>query len=445
MSGPSSANSPAGEDEGGVGDNNKGSPLWRYVTIISEAKKGQGENCEWKCSFCGIKFHGSHYRVKQHLLKISGKEIRICQKISDAKHMELTTLMESHELSKKMARPKLVPLPSSSKEGSSCGSTFRVGLDLLDDIVVDTSKKRKGVSGPLEKAFDNGAREQLDGEIARMFYTGGLSFNLAKNPHYIGAFNRACACPITGYHPIGYNVLRTTLLEKERNHIERLLESIKLTWKAKGVSVCSDGWSDTQRRPLINVMAACESGHMFLRAENCEAESKDKQFISDLLIDTILEIGSQHVVQVITDNARNCKAAGAIINARFPHIFWTTCVVHTLNLALKNICTPSSIVSNRETYDECNWISQIADDVYFVKNFIMNHGMRLAMFNQHSPLKMLSVAETRFASVVVMLKRFKKIKQNLQRMVISDEWDNYKDDDVGKATAMSDYIISNEW
>ncbi|XP_050387509.1 uncharacterized protein LOC126803822 [Argentina anserina] len=120
-------------------------------------------------------------------------------------------------------------------------------------------------------------------------------------------------------------------------------------------------------------MAACESGPMFLRAENCERESKDKHFISDLLIDTILEIGPQHVVQVITDNASNCKVAGAIINARFPHIFWTPCVVHTVNLALKNICTPSSIVSNRAAYDECNWISQIADDVYFVKNFIMNH------------------------------------------------------------------------
>ena len=74
-------------------------------------------------------------------------------------------------------------------------------------------KKRKGVSGRLEKAFNNSAREQLDGEIARMFYTGGLSFNFAKNPHYIRAFNRACACPIPGYRPPGYNALRTTLLE----------------------------------------------------------------------------------------------------------------------------------------------------------------------------------------------------------------------------------------
>ncbi|PRQ18377.1 putative ribonuclease H-like domain-containing protein [Rosa chinensis] len=312
------------------------------------------------------------------------------------------------------------------------------------DEVVEVPKKRKGVSGPLEKAFNNNAREQLDCEIARMFYTGGLSFNLAKNPHYIRSYNRAASCPIPGYRPPGYNALRTTLLHKERMHIEKMLEPIKLSWQQKGVSVCSDGWSDSQRRPLINVMAACESGPMFLRAVNCEGDLKDRFFISDLLIDSILEIGPQHVVQVITDNASNCKAAGAIINARFPHIFWTPCVVHTLNLALKNICTPSSITSNKVAYDACNWISQVAEDVWFIKNFIMNHGMRLAMFNEHSHLKVLSIADTRFASIVVMLKRFRKIKQSLERMVISDQWEAYRDDDVTKARAVKDMILDDD-
>ena len=329
---------------------------------------------------------------------------------------------------------------SSSREGSSSGSAF--GFD-LDEVVIEP-KKRKGVSGPLEKAFKNSAREQLDGEIARMFYTGGLSFNLAKNPHYIRSFNRACAYPIPGYRPPGYNALRTTLLQKERLNIERMLEPIKHLWQQKGVSVCSDGWSDSQRRPLINVMAVSESGPMFMKAVNCAGESKDKHFISELLIACIQEIGPQNVVQVITDNASACKAAGALINARFPHIFWTPCVVHTLNLALKNICKPSRIPAHEVAFEACNWIAQVAQDVWFIKNFIMNHGMRLAMFNEHSNLKMLSIADTRFASVVVMLKRFRKIKQGLERMVISDQWDAYRDDDVTKARAVKDMILDDD-
>ena len=93
----------------------------------------------------------------------------------------------------------------------------------------------------------------------------------------------------------------------------------------------------------------------------------------------------------------------------FPHIYWTSCVVHTLNLALKNICAAKNVESNQETYDECHWITDVYGDVMVIKNFIMNHSMRLVMFNRLSPLKLFSVANTCFASVVVMLKRFKLI------------------------------------
>ena len=49
--------------------------------------------------------------------------------------------------------------------------------------------------------------------------------------------------------------------------------------------------------------------------------AKDKHFIVDLFINTIQEIGRQKVVQVITDNAAVCKAAGHIVEAKFQHIF----------------------------------------------------------------------------------------------------------------------------
>ena len=119
------------------------------------------------------------------------------------------------------------------------------------------------------------------------------------------------------------------------------MEPIKKTWNEKGVSICSDGWSNAQTRPLINIMAVSESGPMFFKGINYEGKTKDKHFIADLLINTIQDIGPQKVVQVITDNTAVCKAVGHIVEAKFWHIFWTLCVVHTLNLALKNICEGS--------------------------------------------------------------------------------------------------------
>ena len=120
------------------------------------------------------------------------------------------------------------------------------------DTTSSDPKKRKG--NPIEKAFNNNLREQLDGEIARMFYTGGLSFQFSKKP---------LLC-------------------------EECLQPMKRASQSKGVSVCSDGWSD--------VMTVCESGPMFLKAINCEDECKDKFFMENLRIESIREIGPQNVV-----------------------------------------------------------------------------------------------------------------------------------------------------
>ncbi|WOG95426.1 hypothetical protein DCAR_0414745 [Daucus carota subsp. sativus] len=148
---------------------------------------------------------------------------------------------------------------------------------------------------------------------------------------------------LSSYVPPTYNALRTTLLQKERANVERLLIPIKTTWKEKGVE-------------------------------------------------------PQNVVQVITGNAPVCKVVGIIIETSFPHIFWTPCVVHTLKLALKNICDAKNSEANREVYDECYWIIEVADAAILIKNFIFNHNMVNTMFSLFAPLKLLCVAETRFAS-----------------------------------------------
>jgi hypothetical protein len=130
----------------------------------------------------------------------------------------------------------------------------------------------------------------------------------------------------------------------------------------KGVSVVSDGWIDPQRRPFINFMATSEGAPVFLKAIDGTKEYKDEYYISELLMNVIKEIRLEKVVQVITDNAYVMNVAGSLIEAKYPHIFWTPCVVHTLNLALKNICAPKNTEINAVTYAECNWIAQIVDD-----------------------------------------------------------------------------------
>lgn len=331
-----------------------------------------------------------------------------------------------------------VPLPPST---SGFRHSSSVGIDVSSLL-----KKRKGAeNNPITKAYNKEMRSQLDHLIGRMFYTGGVSFNLARNPYFMEAFAFAARNHLPGYVAPGYNNIRTTLLDEERVHVERLIEPIKKTWRSKGVSIVSDGWSDVQRRPLINFIAICDTGPMFLKAIDTSGETKDKHFIANLLKEVIDEVGDQNVVQVITDNAKNCKGAGEIIEGIYPLIYWTPCVVHTLNLALKNICAAKNVENNAEIYDDLHWITEIHGDALQIKNFIMNHGMILAIFNKFSSLKLLAVADTRFASIVVMLKRIRLLRYTLQAMVISEEWLSYRDDGAGKARFVKEKILDELW
>ncbi|XP_077230410.1 uncharacterized protein LOC143863586 [Tasmannia lanceolata] len=420
-------------------DEDLSKPLWKHVSRFDKDPKGGG-NVRWQCNFCSKSFSSSYTRVRAHLLKIAGQGIGPCSKVKASDLLAMQRFEEECKEIMKQNAPKKVPLPPSSSTGSlGCTSMFVApSYDL---------KKRKtsGNVSALEKAFNMAARDQLHAEIARMFYSGGLPFHLARNPYYASSYTFAANNALSGYLPPGYNLLRTTLLQRERANIDRLLQPIRDTWREKGVSIVSDGWSDSQRRHLINFMAVSEGRAMFLKAIDCSGETKDKHFIANLLKEVINEVGHDKVVQVVTDNAPNCKAAGQLVEAQFPSIFWTPCVVHTLNLALKNICAAKNVEVNQIVYGECSWISDIAGDVMLVKNFIMNHSMRLAIFNDFNSLKLLSVAETRFASVIVMLKRFKLLKQGLQSMVISDKWNCYRDDDVGKAKFVKEKVLDDIW
>ena len=71
--------------------------------------------------------------------------------------------------------------------------------------------------------------------------------------------------------------------------------------------------------------------------------------------------------------------------------------------------------------------------------------MRLAIFNSYSPLKLLPVVETQFTSIIIMLKRLFQVKQHLRNMVIREEWISYREDDVGKAQTVRDYVLNDLW
>ena len=111
--------------------------------------------------------------------------------------------------------------------------------------------RKKGVgNSPLERAFNNQCREQLDSLIVRTFYSVDFLFHFAKNPYWIKMIKFAANNNLASYIPPSYNKLKTTLSQKERAHIEKLLRSIKDIWKEKGLRIVSDGWTNVQKSHL---------------------------------------------------------------------------------------------------------------------------------------------------------------------------------------------------
>ncbi|XP_074347289.1 uncharacterized protein LOC141686133 [Apium graveolens] len=276
-----------------------------------------------------------------------------------------------------------------------------------------------------------------------MLYASALPFSLLKNPFFRRFCWRLSNSKVAGYVPPTYNRMRTTLLEQEKAHINVLLQPFRDSWKKRGVSLCSDGWGDRQKRPLINVMAASGGNSMFIKSFDTSGNIKDFDYVASLFLNVIDQEGADKVVQIITDNAANFKAAGLSIEAKYPHIFWTPCVVHSLNLALKSICEPTV---NSNHFENCKWISTLISDCDEITMFILNHGKALTLFQKHSNHMLVKTAETHFASHVIMAQRLLLVKTSLEKTVLDPNWKTFRKTNLEfKADHVKECVISDRW
>ncbi len=60
-------------------------------------------------------------------------------------------------------------------------------------------------------------------------------------------------------------------------------------------------------------------------------------YIHGHIIQAIMDVGPANVVQVVIDNASNCKFMGSMIMEDFPHIMQSPCVTHCLDIMVEDI------------------------------------------------------------------------------------------------------------
>ncbi|XP_076940642.1 uncharacterized protein LOC143609905 [Bidens hawaiensis] len=194
----------------------------------------------------------------------------------------------------------------------------------------------------------------------------------------------------TTYKPPSSERARTVLFDECVRDVEKDLTPIKDTWYTQGVSIVSDGWSNVKHKPLINVIAVNNRGAMFTYAEDFS--------------------GASNVLQVITDNAANCKATGKEIEKVHKHIFWSPCCVHTLNLVFKDLAK------------EFCWLMNTYKKGKVIVKFFLNHTHALLIFRDNSTHELLKVAKARFASQYILLRRLMNCRESLATTISLNSW-----------------------
>ena len=98
-----------------------------------------------------------------------------------------------------------------------------------------------------------------------------------------------------------------------------------------------DSWSGTNKSSLINFLVYCEKQVFYHKSIDASNKIHNHQYILQLMNQVVEEIGEDYIVQIVTDNGSNYKKAGEELMKIRPHIFWTPCAAHCVDLMLKDI------------------------------------------------------------------------------------------------------------
>ncbi|KAI3822342.1 hypothetical protein L1987_09931 [Smallanthus sonchifolius] len=110
----------------------------------------------------------------------------------------------------------------------------------------------------------------------------------------------------------------------------------------------------------------------------------------------------------------NNVSAGKLVEKNYPHIYWTPCAAHCIDLMFEDIFKLSHLKKTLER-------------AIAVNTYIYNRTLLLNMMREFTGQKdMVRPAKTRFATAFITLNCFKANKKNLRKMFTSEEWTKSK-------------------
>ncbi|XP_052736666.1 uncharacterized protein LOC108336588 [Vigna angularis] len=224
-----------------------------------------------------------------------------------------------------------------------------------------------------------GYKEEVDAQVAEFFYTSAIPFNVIRNP----AFAKMCEMIGkygVGYKPPSYHDIREKLLKQAVKKTDANLEEYKEEWKKTGCTIMSDA---------------------------------DKVF--KMLDDVVEFVGEENVVQVVTDNAANFKAAEELLMQKREKLYWTPCAAHCIDLIFEDF--EKNLKVHELTIKKGRKIT----------TYIYGRSMLISLLKKFTKGRdLIKPGVTRFATAYLTLACLHELKASLLTMFSSEEWKTSK-------------------
>ncbi|XP_019179561.1 PREDICTED: uncharacterized protein LOC109174772 [Ipomoea nil] len=364
----------------------------------------------------------------KHHLAGTKKNVKPCDNVSTEVKQKFVDILNKVQASKNLAQ---MEFEQRVDVGSYFGSGREVegddGNNVVSGVSGSGSISTRGIRGPMDrfmmKESSSGdqpttitpqnakeLRNQVCLDIGRFFYENAIPFNVARSPSFVNML-RSVGAYGWGFKPPSMYNLRTWILKEELTTTTKIVDDIKSTWPLTGVSIMSDGWQDIRYRSLINFLVNNPSGTVFLKCVDASEHVKDAKLLFRLLDEVVEEVGEELVVQVITDNASNYRAAGQMLMEKRKHLYWTPCVAHCLDLMLEKI---GELPQDKNALIKAKKVS----------NYIHNHSWVLSLMRQFTNRELIRPAATRFATAYLTLQSIYQVRQPLEAMFTSEKWTN---------------------
>ncbi|XP_026442405.1 uncharacterized protein LOC113341913 [Papaver somniferum] len=236
------------------------------------------------CKYCNTTITGGISRFKSHLAH-TRKGVHACPDVPADTKLEMQDLLRKGENSRAV---KIRNFDYMVSEGSysHAQTESESELELGVESTPNASNSDRGRRGPMDR-----------------------SSSFANILRSVGEYGRGLKQP-------SMYELSTWVLREEVKTKNKMVDSSKRTWTATGVTIMSDGWTDS-----IDASKYVKDANRLFK-----------------VLDTIVEeVGEEHLMQVVTDNAPAYKSAGNLLMRKRKKLYWTLCAAHCIDLRLAKL------------------------------------------------------------------------------------------------------------